>query len=229
MDSESAGSDRTRRICNNRPTLPKRRRKRRRRAGRRHWKPYFKLSAEERRKLELREERRAERSRAIRFAHGIPVAPYNTTQFLLNDRQQRDEQQLQDVDAIVDTIRSRAVAESAEGHMLENGNDLLTTTDSPTTSDGDLNKMEKDFENEYELAHAERLESMSKAELINEYINMEKNVDYLHRLVSKLRQNIVILEQRCAAVPVERLSPARENAESDAPSISSMASGQPGG
>ncbi|KFD53381.1 hypothetical protein M513_05862 [Trichuris suis] len=106
MDSESAGSDRARRICNNSPTVPKRRRKRRRRAGRRHWKPYFKLSAEERRKLELREERRAERSRAIRFAHGIPVAPYNTTQFLLNDRQQRDEQQLQDVDAIVDTIRS---------------------------------------------------------------------------------------------------------------------------
>uniref|UniRef100_A0A5S6QJ32 BZIP domain-containing protein n=1 Tax=Trichuris muris TaxID=70415 RepID=A0A5S6QJ32_TRIMR len=228
VDSESAGSDRAHGSCSDSRVAPKRRRKRRRRAGRRHWKPYFKLNAEERRELELREERRAERSRAIRFAHGIPVAPYNTTQFLLDDRQQRDEQQLQDVDAIVDTIRSRAVAGAVEGHMLENGNDLLTTTDSPTTSDGDLNKMEQDFENEYELAHAERLESMSKAELISEYICMEKDVNYLHGLIAKLRQTIAALEQRCAKEPVEHLSSAHESAQTDAPSVSSTVSDQLG-
>lgn len=57
-------------------------RKHRRRRGKK-WKPYSKLSWEEKLELEKREEKRAEGVRAERFKHGIPVAPYNTTQFLL--------------------------------------------------------------------------------------------------------------------------------------------------
>lgn len=49
------------------------------------WKPYLKLSFEEKKYLEEREARRAQRIRDKMSAVGIPVAPYNTSQFLIND------------------------------------------------------------------------------------------------------------------------------------------------
>ncbi|XP_072299041.1 protein HEXIM1 [Eucyclogobius newberryi] len=69
-------------------------RKHRRRASRkkRHWKPYFKLSWEEKKALDERETARASRVREEMFAKGLPVAPYNTTQFLMDehDREEPD-------------------------------------------------------------------------------------------------------------------------------------------
>lgn len=47
--------------------------RRRRGHGRRKWKPYHKLSTEEKRELEVREEKRAEKSRAERYACFLPL------------------------------------------------------------------------------------------------------------------------------------------------------------
>ena len=55
---------------------------------RRKWKPYNKLSWEERQELDEAETKRACMKREERFASGHPVAPYNTTQFIMEDRQQ---------------------------------------------------------------------------------------------------------------------------------------------
>lgn len=62
---------------------PRKRRRRRGRAKQRRYKPYMKMTWDEKRELESREEKRAENVRRERFQSGIPVAPYNTTQFLL--------------------------------------------------------------------------------------------------------------------------------------------------
>lgn len=50
---------------------------------RKRLKPYSKMTFEERCAMEQREEQHAEETRKQRFEHGIPVAPYNTTQFLV--------------------------------------------------------------------------------------------------------------------------------------------------
>lgn len=62
---------------------PKKKHRRRRGRGRKKWKPFNKLSHDERRRLAVREEKQAEKSLKQRMRHGVPVAPYNTTQFLL--------------------------------------------------------------------------------------------------------------------------------------------------
>lgn len=49
----------------------------------RSWKPYNKLTWEEKKRLEERESQRASQMRAEMFAKGPPVAPYTTTQFLM--------------------------------------------------------------------------------------------------------------------------------------------------
>uniref|UniRef100_A0A8C3CNX1 HEXIM P-TEFb complex subunit 1 n=1 Tax=Cairina moschata TaxID=8855 RepID=A0A8C3CNX1_CAIMO len=56
----------------------------------RRWKPYSKLSWEEKQQFDERQSLRASRLRAEMFAKGQPVAPYNTTQFLMEDHDQEE-------------------------------------------------------------------------------------------------------------------------------------------
>lgn len=53
--------------------------------GKRKWKPYSELTWDERRQLDDRETQRAYAKRERLTAEGHPIAPYNTTQFLMED------------------------------------------------------------------------------------------------------------------------------------------------
>ncbi|KRZ10896.1 Protein HEXIM1 [Trichinella zimbabwensis] len=205
--SESRGDDPQLEATAGKP----KRKKRTRRPVRRPWKPYFKLSLEERQRLELREERRAERIRAQRFAHGLPVAPYNTTQFLLDDREARESEPIC-VDEIVDTIRhqgavndhhSRQDVPNHHHHHHQNSDHLVVgdeySSDSVTTSEGDLCMLEREFDYEYETAHAERLEEMSKEQLVQEYIHLEKELERYQSESAQLRSAISQLAKRCSS------------------------------
>ncbi|KAL1284149.1 Protein HEXIM [Trichinella pseudospiralis] len=206
--SESRGDDTQLEATAGKP----KRKKRTRRPVRRPWKPYFKLSLEERQRLELREERRAERIRAQRFAHGLPVAPYNTTQFLLDDREARESEPIC-VDEIVDTIRHQGAVNDHHGrqdvpnhhhhHHHHHQSDHLVvgdeySSDSVTTSEGDLCMLEREFDYEYETAHAERLEEMSKEQLVQEYIHLEKELERYQSESAQLRSAISELAKRCS-------------------------------
>ncbi|KRX48110.1 Protein HEXIM [Trichinella murrelli] len=203
--SESRGDDQQLEATAGKP----KRKKRTRRPVRRPWKPYFKLSLEERQRLELREERRAERIRAQRFAHGLPVAPYNTTQFLLDDREARESEPIC-VDEIVDTIRHQGAVNDHHGHTKHVPNhhhhhhhsDHMVgdeySSDSVTTSEGDLCMLEREFDYEYETAHAERLEEMSKEQLVQEYIHLEKELERYQSESAQLRSAVSDLAKRCS-------------------------------
>ncbi|KAL1231067.1 Protein HEXIM1 [Trichinella spiralis] len=204
--SESRGDDQQLEATAGKP----KRKKRTRRQVRRPWKPYFKLSLEERQRLELREERRAERIRAQRFAHGLPVAPYNTTQFLLDDREARESEPIC-VDEIVDTIRHEGAVNDHHGHTKHVPNhhhhhhhhsDHMVgdeySSDSVTTSEGDLCMLEREFDYEYETAHAERLEEMSKEQLVQEYIHLEKELERYQSESAQLRSAVSELAKRCS-------------------------------
>ncbi|CAG9531506.1 unnamed protein product [Cercopithifilaria johnstoni] len=62
---------------------------RRRRGGKGRWKPYHTLSLKEKIAQEEKEVRNAVEKRERLFSRGKPMAPYNTTQFLLEDHEKR--------------------------------------------------------------------------------------------------------------------------------------------
>lgn len=149
----------------------KKRKNRRGKSKKRKWKPYYKLSWEERRELEERESRRANRLRQRMFAHGQPVAPYNTTQFLMEDHcvQEPDYESMNGVH---------------HRHRENSINDSVDSSDEFYSSPEDEEDfLQKQFSEAYEDVHAERLNSMSKSELVQEYLLLEERVEELeHKL-----------------------------------------------
>lgn len=144
----------------------KKRKNRRGKSKKRKWKPYYKLSWEERRQLEERESRRANRLRQQMFAHGQPVAPYNTTQFLMEDHC------VQEPDY-----------ESMNGHHRHRENSLNDSIDSSdefySSPEDEEDFLQKQFSEAYDDVHAERLNAMSKSELLQEYLLLEERVEDL--------------------------------------------------
>lgn len=152
----------------------KKRKNRRGKAKKRKWKPYYKLSWEERRELEERESRRANRIRQRMFAHGQPVAPYNTTQFLMEDHC------VQEPDY-----------ESMNGHHRHRENSINDSADTSdefySSPEDEEDFLQKQFSVAYEDVHAERLNSMSKAELVQEYMQLEERVEELEHKLKEAR------------------------------------------
>jgi len=158
--------------ANGRKNCSKKHRRGKNKGGKRHWKPYNKLSWEERKALEERESRRATRKRQQRFANGQPMAPYNTTQFLMEQHQADDPDY-----KIEDSLRPRndAAGDANGSGSVDSSEEYI---DSP--EDDDL-FMAKDFSETYDSVHAERLQNMTKEELVRELIELESRVERLEK------------------------------------------------
>lgn len=192
--------------------------KRRTRRRRRQWKPYYKLTVEERRELEEREEKRAERIRAKRFAHGAPVAPYNTTQFLLRDRELRNggAPDCGDLDEIVRNIRHHTRSGSCESPRAVAGSDSECGDASSDYSD--YSYLEREFDNDWLDEQRQRLEGMSKDELVKEFMDLQKQYESAQRDMRSKRlsyeEEISVLrrendELRLRSIPSESTSTSR--------------------
>ena len=147
--------------------------------GKRHrnWKPYAKLTWEERQKLDERETRRACKRREQRFASGHPLAPYNTTQFLMDQHPPGG-----DSEGGVQGNQNPQGGDQGSNSALDSYGSCSESYDSPNDEDIFL---EKDFSEAYETFHAERLQDMSKEELIKELLDLEAKVDMLERRTNK--------------------------------------------
>ncbi|XP_078501249.1 protein HEXIM1-like [Lissotriton helveticus] len=145
-------------------------RKRRRRAHRkmRRWRPYVELTWEEKKLLEEKESERAARIRAEMFAKGQPIAPYNTTQFLMEDHD------LKEPDLKTGEGTPRKAAVRREDTSEDDFNDEEGEGMSSDDLDGGGEFLQKDFSETYERYHTESLEDMSKQELIKEYLELER-------------------------------------------------------
>ncbi|CAN7984542.1 unnamed protein product [Ixodes hexagonus] len=152
----------------------KKKKNRRGKSKKRKWKPYYKLSWEERRELEERESRRANRLRQQMFAHGQPVAPYNTTQFLMEDHC------VQEPDF-----------ESKNGQHHRHRDDSVNSLDSSdefySSPEDEDDFLQKQFSEAYDDVHAERLSSMTKAELVQEYLLLEDRIEDLEQKLRAAR------------------------------------------
>lgn len=143
---------------------------RRGKTKKRRWKPYYKMSWQEKRELEERETLRANRIRAEMLAHGQPLAPYNTTQFLMEDHNVQEP----DYEHIPNCHR----------HNRENSVDSSDEYYSSPEDEEDF--LQKQFTEAYDNIHAERLNAMSKTELVQEYILLEDKVEELENQLKKV-------------------------------------------
>uniref|UniRef100_A0A4W5PD94 HEXIM P-TEFb complex subunit 1 n=1 Tax=Hucho hucho TaxID=62062 RepID=A0A4W5PD94_9TELE len=160
----------------------------------RQWKPYFKLSWEEKKKLDERETERASRVRAEMFAKGLPVAPYNTTQFLM------DEHDREEPDLNTESGPRRLLGTGARPEDTASEDDLLDVEEEedygsgggsdgigrPGNAGGEF--LQRDFSETYEKYHIESLQNMSKQELVQEYLELEKCMSRLEEENTRLRR-----------------------------------------
>ncbi|CAJ0936765.1 unnamed protein product [Ranitomeya imitator] len=169
--------------------LGKKRHRRRPSKKKRRWKPYNKLTWEEKKRLEERESQRAARMRAEMFAKGQPVAPYNTTQFLMEDHDQEEPDlcppQRRGL-ASLPTLHANSFAKGDSTEEDAEEEDDGTGSDGMESDDG-VEFLQKDFSETYEKYHAESLQDMSKQELIREYLELEKCLSRMEEENNRLR------------------------------------------
>lgn len=176
----------------------KRRHRRRTSKKKRNWKPYYKLSWEERKALDEKETARASRLREEMFAKGLPVAPYNTTQFLM-DEHDREEPDLNTETGVrrPSGVGIRMEDTGSEEDLFDNeeeddddgsggGSDGIGR---PGNAGGEY--LQRDFSETYEMYHVESLQNMTKQELVQEYLELEKCMSRLEEENNRLRNAAV--------------------------------------
>lgn len=180
--------------------------RRKRKAGEHHhhqrvhrWKPYVEMTWEEKQELEELEALRANRKRDKRFASGQPMAPYNTTQFLMeqhdgDDRTPRGVEPNPD-EKIVFEPPFKQRHPSGLGDRSGSGEDD-SLSDSPSWhNDFEDSYLQRDFIKAYESFRAERLQAMTKDELIRECLIMEGKLEQLKEDNDRLTKDVAHLQR----------------------------------
>ncbi|XP_075894783.1 protein HEXIM1 [Nelusetta ayraudi] len=187
--------------------LGKKKHRRRASRKRRNWKPYYKLSWEERRALEEKETARASRVREEMFAKGLPVAPYNTTQFLMDehDREEPDLNTETGVKRPSGVGSGRVEEPGSEEDCGGGGGGDNNNNDDEEEEDGSGGGgsdgigragsaggefLQRDFCETYEMYHVESLQNMTKQELVQEYLELEKCMSRLEEENNRLRRAV---------------------------------------
>lgn len=161
--------------------LGKKKHRRRPSKKKRHWKPYYKLTWEEKRKFDEKQSLRASRIRAEMFAKGQPVAPYNTTQFLMDDHDQEEP----DLKTGFYPKRAAAKSDTSDEEFMEEAGEEDGGSDGMGGDGSEF--LQRDFSETYERYHAESLQNMSKQELIKEYLELEKCLSRMEDENNRLR------------------------------------------
>ncbi|KAK6027459.1 hypothetical protein OSTOST_06509 [Ostertagia ostertagi] len=159
----------------------KRRKTRRRRANKNRFKPYHSLSPEEKIALDAAETARSERRIRERMANGKPMAPSNTTQFLLEDREARAEQGLEVELAYEASERRRVRSISVSSEFMAASEGASSSGDSETDKE-----MDREFEAEFEEYTMDRISKLTKDEMTKEILDKEKNAELYQENMSKM-------------------------------------------
>ncbi|XP_054988236.1 protein HEXIM2 [Sorex araneus] len=137
----------------------------------RHWRPYLELSWAEKQQRDEWQGQRASRVREEMFAKGQPVAPYNTTQFLMNDR---------------DPEEPNLDVPHGASHPGSSGDSEAGDSDGHGTAHGEF--QQRDFSEAYERYHAESLQGRSKQELVRDYLELERRLSQAEEETLRLQQ-----------------------------------------
>lgn len=160
-------------------------RKKHRRGKRRRNKPYHSLSAEEKKRVDEKAQERYEKRQQTFARLRRPVAPENTTQFLMEDREEMGPTLLSP--SRVPPIRhhSHSIDSSGDDDTYESPEDETLETEL---------FLEEDFANAYQEHHMERLQSMGKEELMDEYLSLERSYNNMEATLQDSESKITSLE-----------------------------------
>lgn len=157
--------------CSVEAVLPRKKHRRRPSKRKRHWRPYLELSWAEKQQRDERQSQRASRVREEMFAKGQPLAPYNTTQFLMNDRVLEEP----NLDVLYGMSHPGSSGESEAGDSDEQGQ-----------AHGEF--QQRDFSEAYERYHTESLQGRSKQELVRDYLDLERRLSQAEQETRRLQQ-----------------------------------------
>ncbi|XP_054161573.1 protein HEXIM1-like [Oppia nitens] len=133
--------------------------------------------------------------------HGQPLAPYNTTQFIMNDHNCDNEVDL-------DAIRGRLQRMRRNHHndTTNDGNEFNNDEDFYSSPEDESDYLQQQFHETYDHIHAERLSSMNKNQLVEEYLHLEGRVEELEkRLKESTAQTSTTVRTTCdSEVQTER-------------------------
>ncbi|MCP3667089.1 MAG: hypothetical protein GY696_32120 [Gammaproteobacteria bacterium] len=174
----------------------KRRRRRRRQKRSGQHKGYYEMTEVERRKCEERTHNRLERTKEKMLAKGHMLAPYNSTQFLINDAND-DTVRLLD-EALHDNGGGGGTASPGGASSISCGERYSRSRQSSfsvedeeeyfySSPDDEGEFLTKEFSKDYEQSSVDRLEGMPKDRLIMEYLGMEKQVEALEKRLEEIQ------------------------------------------
>ena len=131
------------------------------------------------------EERDSRRAVSIRekYMHekGRPLAPFNTSQFLMA------EHDTQEPDLHVHVSHSKTARLSSSADDSDEGDTSIS--DEERDIEDVRNFLQKDFAETYDRFHSETLRRMNKEQLINEYMELETKVENLERELTSIKTN----------------------------------------
>lgn len=108
-------------------------------------------------------------------------APYNSNQFLLEDHAT-----IEDLDNFDEKLKNYDQASTSTINRTRDSSFSVDSDGEFYSSPDDEEKfLIKDFDDQYETVHAEHLNNMSKADLIQEYLSLEEKVDLLTNILQK--------------------------------------------
>lgn len=162
-------------------THRKRKRARRNRRNKKKYVPYNKLSWQERRERDERETRRANKIREKMFLSGQPVAPYNTTQFLIEDHNESI-----DIDA---QPRQLPRHKRARDSSFSYDSDEDFYYSSPEDEE---EYYLKDFASTYDSLHSDQLQAQTKPKLVQDVLALEKRVESMQKEMSELKSRLQV-------------------------------------
>ncbi|WAR06543.1 HEXI1-like protein [Mya arenaria] len=150
----------------------KRKHRRRQRGGKNHrrWKPYDKMSWTEKQALEEKETKRANQKRENAFASGHPVAPYNTTQFLMDDHCKNE--------AISPDLYRYNSKDSNASNYSDSSSDFYDEG-----NDDDF--LERNFQDQFNDFRMQQLMDKTKESLVREYVQLEMKLESLESVERK--------------------------------------------
>ncbi|XP_068932280.1 protein HEXIM2 [Petaurus breviceps papuanus] len=161
--------------CDSAEALGRRKHRRRSSKRKRHgWRPYLELSWAEKQQRDEQQSQRASRIREEMFAKGQAVAPYNTTQFLMDDRDLEEP----------DLGNPQGVPHQGSG--WEEEGEGTGDIDGQGKAQGEF--LQRDFSETYEHYHMESLQGRSKEELVRDYLELEKRLSRAEEETRRLQQ-----------------------------------------
>jgi protein HEXIM1/2 len=138
---------------------------------------------------EARRDRYHRRAKKRPPVHMDVSAPSNTTQFIMNDHSDT----IQFLDVQLGVSRESVGVTHGCGRVVSRARESSFSLDSDedyyySSPEDEEDFLSKEFLKDYNRVRADRLVSMSKGELISEYLQMEARIDALEKRLQRVKQ-----------------------------------------